>query len=412
MPSKKIFLILGIALLLFIVGCKQDLAVDSAEEPASNTLTPFSNEIITAPKMVSSSSCDTDGGVNIYEPGTVTTTKKGITTILTDACVDEKQLYEQYCTSADIGGGTATINCLGLCESGACTRTFDSTKCKPFASKSPRTEEDTINIIVVGAGYSNLEEYIPWIKAEFTASFFSVEPWKSNQDAFNFYYIDEVAPFDQKTFSWTEALPFAEHCQKPNKVIVWMLNSQFRESGSLPSVDQTLANLVGSTLMSAQYIPAHTDSKGNFQPTRLAVNPYVLIHELGHSIGGLRDEYTEEGRANGAALAYPEILKPNCFSRGIPTTAEQCFTEAPWKDLISLFPESVGCFEGCYYQDKNVYRPTQQGIMKDHGPDQTFGLAEERSICCEILQRTGSVSGYCNLFNQEPLNLVEYCASN
>lgn len=421
MLFKNIFLLVCIALFIFAVGCEQNPAAGSPKGEEESTASPpfyerrtYEERIyekrITASKIVSSADCDTDGGVNIYKPGTVVTAKKGITTTLTDTCLDEKNLYEQYCTSADKGGGTVTINCLGSCESGACTHTFDSTKCKPFGPLSPRVEEDTINIVVVGAGYSTLEEILPFVKDKFASVFFSVEPWSSNHDAFNFYYVDEVAQFNQETFSWTEALPTAEHCQKPNKVIVLMLNSSFRESGSIPSADQTLANIVGSSLISAQYFPAHTDSKGSFQPARLAISPEILIHELGHSIGGLRDEYTEEARGSGAALAGHETLKPNCFSLGVPTTVEQCLAEAPWKDLISVFPESVGCFEGCFYQDKNIYRPTEFGIMLNQGLyAYGFGLAQERSICCEMLQRTGSVGGYCNLFDQEPLDLVGHC---
>lgn len=364
------------------------------------------DNIITASRVVTGSSCDTDGGVNIYEAGIVTTTKQGQTTMLTDTCIDEKLLYEQYCISSEIGGGTVSINCLGSCASGACARTFDAAKCKSFGPRGTRAAEDTINLVIVGAGYSSVEEFIPWVQDNFASTFFSVEPWQSNQDAFNFYYVDEVAPFEQEAFSISNTWPLAEHCQKPNKVITFLVNSSFRETGSMPSAEQTLARRVGSAMLSAPYTPAYTDSKGNFYSAHLTLSPAVLNHELGHSIGALQDEYFREGIVVGETPA--SSLAPNCFSSGIPTTTEQCLAEAPWKDLISIFPESVGCFEGCYRTDKNIYRPTAAGLMRALD-NPTFGLAEERSICCQILGKTGSVGGYCNLFNQEPLNLVEHC---
>ncbi|MDP3742032.1 MAG: M64 family metallopeptidase [Candidatus Micrarchaeota archaeon] len=366
--------------------------------------------IITQPRAPPIS-CDTDGGINIYESGTVTTVKQGQTTSLTDSCIDEKNLYEQYCFSAAQGGGTTAIACLGACESGSCTRVFDSTKCKQFGPISPRAEEDTINLVIVGAGYPDVEEFMPWVKAEFAANFFSVEPWKSNQDAFNFYYVNEVAAFDEQgNYVPTSTVSLAEHCQKPNKAVVAFINGNFDSEASYPPTERALSGDMGTALVAARKVYEYTDGKGNFHPTQFQVGSRIIIHELGHSIGGLRDEYyTEAGRYSEVTIPDQTQLSPNCFSKGVPTTAEQCLAEAPWKDLIPIFPDSVGCFEGCYYKNENVYRPTEEGIMRNHD-NEKFGLAEERNICCQMLERTRSVSGYCNLFNQDPLDLAAYCS--
>lgn len=74
----------------------------------------------------------------------------------------------------------------------------------------------------------------------------------------------------------------------------------------------------------------------------------LVVHELGHSVFGLADEYVEEGKGS-----FPKY--PNC-APDIQTAEEW------WGDLASTY-EEVGYYEGCRFVESNI-RPTKNSIMR------------------------------------------------
>lgn len=99
-----------------------------------------------------------------------------------------------------------------------------------------------------------------------------------------------------------------------------------------------------------------------------ATTPAVIVHEFGHSFGGLGDEYfyddqyeemypsdTEPWEPNLTTLVNFESKWKNMLPKGtkIPTKADG-------KDIY----HKVGVYEGGGYQSKGVYRPVQECRMK------------------------------------------------
>lgn len=105
-----------------------------------------------------------------------------------------------------------------------------------------------------------------------------------------------------------------------------------------------------------------------------ALSDMVTPHELGHSIGGLADEYVDEN------LSYTEIYKGG-FEPVEPNITSLKDFESKWKDML---PEGtpiptepvkdlgkrdcgpLGVYEGAGYQSKGLYRPVTNCMMNHY----------------------------------------------
>ena len=97
---------------------------------------------------------------------------------------------------------------------------------------------------------------------------------------------------------------------------------------------------------------------------------YVFVHEFGHNLAGLADEYTgnvtyETGRAD-----KPEPWEPNITALKDPSALK-------WRDLVEpgtpiptppSLAGKVGAFEGAGYEARGLYRPEAACIMGSSGP--------------------------------------------
>lgn len=100
-----------------------------------------------------------------------------------------------------------------------------------------------------------------------------------------------------------------------------------------------------------------------------AQSPYVIVHELGHGVGGLGDEYfTSEVSVRDY---YPEGIEPS-----EPNLTTLVNFESKWKTMMDPqtpvptpdrkeYDDVLGVFEGGGYVAKGVYRPYRTCTMKD-----------------------------------------------
>lgn len=102
----------------------------------------------------------------------------------------------------------------------------------------------------------------------------------------------------------------------------------------------------------------------------------VLPHELGHSIGGLADEYEDEG------VSYSEMHAVKCEPPEPNITTLVDFGRK-WKSMLPegtpvptphdkyVYPGEngkLGVYEGGGYLSKGVYRPVMHCMMRDYAP--------------------------------------------
>lgn len=112
----------------------------------------------------------------------------------------------------------------------------------------------------------------------------------------------------------------------------------------------------------------------------------IAIHELGHTLFGLVDEYDY---GNG------DTRGPNCDVAGCPK----------WADLIKVkgWFSKLGCKPGCKGNQFFISEWNGMNVM-----GRNFMAVNERISCCKYLFH-GFKPEYCNKFNEKGLNLDSFC---
>lgn len=124
-------------------------------------------------------------------------------------------------------------------------------------------------------------------------------------------------------------------------------------------------------------IQGGSDNSGRMAITSLGNVSYILVHESGHTLGGLGDEYTT------AYPGYPDVEEPN-------TTTNTTFAQIKWNAWIATntplptppngtYQYTVGLFQGAHYHTTGWYRPFYDCRMK------SFGYADFCPVCQEAL---------------------------
>lgn len=108
-----------------------------------------------------------------------------------------------------------------------------------------------------------------------------------------------------------------------------------------------------------------SDNYGKSAITSVANVNYILVHETGHTLGGLGDEYTT------AYPGFPDVEEPN-------TTTNTSYSQIKWNAWVSTntpiptpflttYQDTVGLFQGAHYHTTGWYRPFENCCMQSFG---------------------------------------------
>lgn len=263
--------------------------------------------------------------------------------------------------------------------------------------------KDVIDIAILAEGYT-LEEGDDFFEhaKTYTDKILSYEPFASNKDKFNFVAV--MSPSRQSGVS----IPLEN---------VWVDNafgSHFSTFHSSRYLTAPRVKAMHNALLGVPYehliVLINTDRYGgggifNTYTTASARNelaPVVVVHEFGHSFGGLADEYFYETEENDIYFTDVEPWEPNIttlvdfdskwkdmIKPGTPVPTpwkEEKGTRAATmkraedaKDKNKTKPVVVGAYEGGGYKAKGVYRPVETCRMRDNY-NPTFCPVCERAI--------------------------------
>ncbi len=198
-------------------------------------------------------------------------------------------------------------------------------------------------------------------------------------------YLFDYAPFHEleSEFNlWAVKAPSKEAvCDIPADD-VWgntLLNSSYYTFDSeryLMTTDyQKVCDVAANAPYDQIYILANSEKYGggaifNFYSLTVTSDPNfkeIFVHELGHGLAGLADEY---GYDDTFEDYFSEDVEP--WEKNITTLAN---FNSKWKDKIefntpiptpddSTYYNKLGVFEGAGYVSKGVYRPTHNSIMR------------------------------------------------
>ncbi len=222
---------------------------------------------------------------------------------------------------------------------------------------------DRFDLVFVGDGYTDadLETYSANVLSKWT-ELSAVEPFASYKDYFNVWQVNVVSPesgVDHDPTTGIEkntALDMGFWCQGRDantERLLCVNETKAKQFAALaPAADQVIA--LGNT---AKYGGAGgsvaTASGSNAQSGQIA------IHELGHSIGGLADEYD-----------YPYATYTGTEPREVNVTKDP--TGAKWGEYLGQPSPDGGVIapvEGARYYKNGLYRPTPNSIMRTLGKE-------------------------------------------
>ncbi|MFH9726665.1 M64 family metallopeptidase [Streptomyces sp. NPDC017254] len=124
-----------------------------------------------------------------------------------------------------------------------------------------------------------------------------------------------------------------------------------------------------------------------------ALSSLITPHEIGHSLGGLQDEYDYYARGvPGGAYSGPE---PSSTHHTLLTERHMLDQRAKWWRWLGEESESggvVGRFEGGLYSTRGVWRPSRHSLMKTLG--YAFDQVEREVMVQTISAKVNLVQGH------------------
>lgn len=246
------------------------------------------------------------------------------------------------------------------------------------------SEENCIDIAILAEGYTKEETELFYKDAQTACeALFSHEPFKKLKSRFNV-----VAVFSESKDSGV-SIPRQNEWKKTavSSHFDTFYSDRYLTTRSVKAIHNWLAGIPYEHII----ILANTDTYGgggiyNSYTLTTAHHPMfkpVVVHEFGHSFGGLADEYAYDAAPSSQ---YPYSIEP--WEQNITTLAD---FDAKWKDMVepgtpvptpvqtekSLIYTKVGVYEGAGYTQKGIYRPTTECRMK----------INEAPVFCPVCQR-------------------------
>lgn len=224
-----------------------------------------------------------------------------------------------------------------------------------------RDPSDAFDLVFVGDGYTNddMATYTANVKSKWD-ELSAVEPFATYKPYFNVWQVNVISPESGVDHDPTKgllkdtALDMGFWCQGRDantERLLCVNETKANEFAALaPQADQVIA-LGNTTKYGGAGGSVATASGSNAQAGQIA------IHELGHSIGGLADEYD-----------YPYLAYTGAEPREINVTKDP--TGAKWAEYLGQPSPDGGVIapvEGARYYKTGLYRPTANSIMRTLG---------------------------------------------
>ncbi|MDI1461167.1 M64 family metallopeptidase [Catellatospora sp. KI3] len=248
---------------------------------------------------------------------------------------------------------------------------------------------ERFDLVIVGDGYTSSEMALlrqhaqaKWDTIAATA------PWSTYRDSVNVWLVEVVSAQSgvdndpTQGISKNTALDMYFWCGNIERLLCLNETKAKSYAAQAPAVDAIVA--VGNTTKygGAGYPSLATVSGGNAQAGQIA------IHELGHSVGGLADEYWTAGTTyTGSEPSEPNVTK-----------SSSCAKWASYAGRATPDGGVIGCFQGGHQYANGIYRPSQDSLMRTLGkPFNLVGLdVMDRAIRAKIGGGGTTCTGYQN----------------
>ncbi|MCP2341781.1 M64 family metallopeptidase [Actinomadura rupiterrae] len=233
------------------------------------------------------------------------------------------------------------------------------------------------NLVVLGDGYTEAD--MPKFRANVDKHLnvlWSIEPYKSYRSYINVYRVEipskvsgvscDPGVSDAKRDT-PLGMSFWSGCRADGiqRLLVMDDDAANKYAGlvkGVPAANRQILALANSTTYGGAGGTYATASGGN------AMSALISPHELGHSVGGLQDEYDYYYRGvPGGTYTGPE---PDSIHHTLLTEQQMRDQHRKWWRWLGERSEAggtIGRYEGGLYSSKGVWRPSRHSIMKTLG---------------------------------------------
>lgn len=217
-----------------------------------------------------------------------------------------------------------------------------------------------IDVTFVGDGYRtpDLPDYAQHVQNFFNV-FFAEHPLDAYATYFNVYRVDVVSAetgvdHDPTNPTWKNtALDMGFFCSGIERLLCVNVSKARSAANSAPARELVVAVANSSKYGGAGYNDLATFAGGNGSAFEVA------LHEIGHSLPDLADEYHY---SDGATHNGGELPEANVSNKTAATMAAQQTRWFRWLD-----EPNVSTFEGARYKQYGIYRPTNNSKMRSLG---------------------------------------------
>lgn len=250
-----------------------------------------------------------------------------------------------------------------------------------------------IDLVYLGDGYTESEQDRYASQVAYSWNILAQrEPFRSYRKLFNVWQVNVVSNESGSDNDPTEgvvkdtALHSTYYCDGLERLICLDVPTAESYASLAPAFDQIAVVINSPTYGGAGYIE---DDLVTFSGGHSA-GAEILPHELGHSLGDLADEYPywaypDDGSTyTGEEPPYANVSIHN---------ADQQVTQRTkwWYWLGEASPDggTIGTFEGAYYYNLGIYRPSDNSLMRSLR--QPFNLVGREEMTRRLYETTGLV---------------------
>lgn len=250
--------------------------------------------------------------------------------------------------------------------------------------------DNRVDMVIVGDGYTASEQALFHTNATtIENSFFQFEPFKSYEPYFRFTQVEVVSQEsgvdndpNQGIFRNT-ALDMAYWCSGIERLLCVNVSKAYSHAAAAPDIDQVIAISNSNKYGGAGYSSNNLGTAAG----RNSAAAQIAIHEMGHSLGDLADEYTYGG---------PNTYTGNEFSAvdvSIYDRSEQIAQSRKWHTWmdasITGFDNPISAYEGGNYSVHGVYRPSNNSMMRALG--RPFNLVSAERLLHQIYREVNPI---------------------
>ncbi|MFK0294366.1 M64 family metallopeptidase [Streptomyces sp. NPDC090442] len=237
--------------------------------------------------------------------------------------------------------------------------------------------KDRLDVVVVGDGYTadQLDQFHTDAKQKWH-DFLGVEPYRTYQKLFNVWTVDAVSQDSGvsgdpgKDVVRNTALGAHFWCDDTERLLCIDQRKVDSYVAKAPQADLVIVLANSAKYGGAGYNEASPTRGYEGIATASAhdeASSQVAVHETGHSLGKLADEYSYPGIPAYQQYTGPEKPEANSSVLSADAMAAERTKWYRWLGAASPDGGTVGAFEGGNYYVKGLYRPTADSLMRTLG---------------------------------------------